>query len=800
MLHPRLSLATMTAAVICAVMTFEAPSALAQTSSAVVPGASRSYSIAAQPLGSALNEFARQANLQLLVKPSLVAAKTAPAVAGRMTAAQALDRLLQGSGLAADFAGGTVTIAPAPAAPATQADATLPTVSVTASSGDVQPPTEKTQSYTIQSTTAGSKIALSPKETPQSVSVLTRQEMDDFQLNSVNDALKHVTGVTVDQYESFATDYTSRGFNITNFQFDGVGTPLIYTSQYGDIDMALYDRVEVLRGADGLNAETGNPSATVNFIRKRPTYDFQASGNVSFGSWNTKRVDVDISGPLNKAGTVAGRLVAVHQDGDSYTDRLKPSKDIVYGIVEANLTPSTLATVGFSYEHNRQEGAGWGGLPFFDSTGKQLSYNIGASMAPVWAFFNTEEQRAFAEVSQQLGERWNWKTTVNYNDIYSYANIFYPYGTLEPDGSGVNSYTSWYQSSNRQLVLDTSVTGKLDLFGRTHDIVFGANFSRSEFTNPSAEGDGDGVPVSYADLLAGTYAKPSFGEATSHVHYLDVRRSLYASSRWTLTDRAHLLLGINYTQASSSGDSNGTGYNQQSVGTAPYIGLTYDLTRNITAYASYTKIFNPQYELNLGNQLLGPARGNNLEAGIKGAFLDNRLNVALSVFRVRQTNIATYGGVNLSTDQYYYNPESATSQGIEADIAGQITHDWNVSAGATILRVTGDNGQSAQLFVPRKSVHLTTTYRVPYFDHKLTIGSSIRWQSATSYVEEGVGTATQGAYADVDFMARFDVNKHFTITGTLNNALNKKHWATMEYDTGIYAARLNGSVNLTWRY
>ncbi|MDR5836285.1 TonB-dependent siderophore receptor [Caballeronia sp. LZ034LL] len=803
MLHPRLPLTAITAAVVLAVASFNASDARAQTPSAATAPASFDFAIPAQPLGGALNQLARTARVQMLVEPSLVANRIAPAVTGRMTVSQALGRVLDGSPLVADTEGSTVIIRhAAPAAPtqASSTDATLPAVSVTANADNVQPPTEKTGAYTIRSTTAGSRIALAPKETPQSVSVLTRAEMNDFQLNSVNDALRHVTGVTVEPYDSYATDFMSRGFHITNLQFDGVGTPLEYTSQYGDIDTALYDRIEVLRGADGLNAETGNPSATVNFVRKRPTYQFQASGNVSYGSWDTKRVDLDLSGPLNQAGTVAGRLVAVHQDGNSWTDRLQPSKDIVYGVVEANLTPGTLATVGFSYESNRLKGASWGGLPLLDAAGNQLSYGVGASMAPKWAYFNTQEQRAFAELSQQLGSRWTWKTTVNYNDIYNNAKFFYPYGALNADGSGVNSYTSSYVSSNHQLVLDSNVTGKIDLFGRTHDLVFGANFSRSQFSNPSAEGDGDGVPVAYADLLAGTYPEPSFGAATSHVNYLDVRRSLYASSRWSLTDRAHLLLGINYTQAASSGSSDGAGYNQQSVGSAPYIGLTYDLTRQITAYASFTKIFNPQTDLDVNNQLLGPARGRSVEAGIKGAFLDNRLNTSLTVYRIHQSNIATQAGFNPDTANYYYSAGDATSQGIEAEIAGKLTHDWNVSAGATILRVYDNTGQSTQLFVPRKSAHLSTTYRLPWLDHKLMLGSSVRWQSATRYVEEGVGTAYQGSYVELDLMARYDVNRHFTITGTLNNALNRKYWATTEYSYGTYGAPINGSVNLTWRY
>jgi outer membrane receptor for ferric coprogen and ferric-rhodotorulic acid len=250
----------------------------------------------------------------------------------------------------------------------------------------------------------------------------------------------------------------------------------------------LYDRVEVLRGADGLNAATGNPSATVNFIRKRPTYDFQASGDIAYGSWDTKRIDVDVSGPLNKAGTVAGRLVAVHEDGKYYIDRYKPSKDIVYGVVDANLTPTTLATLGFSYENNRSDGAQWGGLPLLDANGNQLSYGVGASMAPSWAYFNTQEERAFAELTQQLGQRWKWKTTAAFNDISSNAKIFYPNGALNPDGSGIESYTSWWKESNRQIVLDSNVSGKIDLFGRTHDLVFGASFSRSELSNPSGQG------------------------------------------------------------------------------------------------------------------------------------------------------------------------------------------------------------------------------------------------------------------------------------------------------------------------
>src|SRR5690606_32781951 len=111
-----------------------------------------------------------------------------------------------------------------------------------------------------------------------------------------------------------------RGFEVSNFQIDGVGLPFATGDQLGDIDTALFDRVEVLRGANGLMSSTGNPSATVNFVRKRPTAGFQASGGLTLGSWQQRRVDADVAGALNASGSVRGRLVLAAENKDSYLD------------------------------------------------------------------------------------------------------------------------------------------------------------------------------------------------------------------------------------------------------------------------------------------------------------------------------------------------------------------------------------------------------------------------------------------------------------------------------------------------
>jgi outer membrane receptor for ferric coprogen and ferric-rhodotorulic acid len=198
----------------------------------------------------------------------------------------------------------------------------LPSMQVE-SSGIDEVSSEETGEYKIQNSRGSTKLNLSVKNTPQSMTVLTRQALDDFGLDTLNDALEIMPAVSVERGETDRTYYTSRGFSITNFQVDGIAIPTAfdYPLIQGDIDTAVYDRLETLRGANGLLTGTGNPAATINYVRKRPTTEFQGSVKGSLGSWQKYRGEMDVSGSLNDAGTVRGRFVAAYEDKESYLDR-----------------------------------------------------------------------------------------------------------------------------------------------------------------------------------------------------------------------------------------------------------------------------------------------------------------------------------------------------------------------------------------------------------------------------------------------------------------------------------------------
>ena len=221
------------------------------------PGAAASsmqieIGIAAQPLAPALNDWARQTHVQLAVQQDAVAGKVGPAVSGRMNPRQALERLLAGSGLFGRFDGDLVTIERLPAGAAATSRSTLAEVTVT-DSAERSASTEGTGSYTTRAVTVG-KGEQALKDIPQSISVVTRQLMDEQRIGNVYEALASTTGITLAQSPQGGKYIYSRGFDLTTVQFDGV--PLnrgMYgrASNFG-AGMSIYDRAEVLRGAAGL--------------------------------------------------------------------------------------------------------------------------------------------------------------------------------------------------------------------------------------------------------------------------------------------------------------------------------------------------------------------------------------------------------------------------------------------------------------------------------------------------------------------------------------------------------------------
>lgn len=277
---------------------------VAQPVTAAPVSAQRSFDVPASDLQESLNIFAQQANISLPYDPALVSNKQAPALRGRFDVAQGLQRLLGGSGLTAtESAEGVWTLYPLTSG---GADGQLQLQATSVTGQVLGATTEGSHSYTTGETSTATRLALSLRETPQSVTVITRQQMTDQGLGSIAQVLGQTPGITVVHDDSERFNFYSRGFTLDNFQYDGVPTSdfTTNTNGLGMRDMAIYDRVEVVRGATGLMSGVGSPSGAVNLVRKRPTKEFQGYVAGSGGSWDRYRSELDLSGPLTENGAV----------------------------------------------------------------------------------------------------------------------------------------------------------------------------------------------------------------------------------------------------------------------------------------------------------------------------------------------------------------------------------------------------------------------------------------------------------------------------------------------------------------
>jgi outer membrane receptor for ferric coprogen and ferric-rhodotorulic acid len=751
--------------------------------------------VAAQPLAQALNDLARQARLELIVQPALVAGRSAPAVSGLLTPRQALDQLLAGSGLVAVIEGAAVTVQRAGAAPAS--GATLPQVRVTATA-ERSATTEQTGSYTTRQAGTATPLGLSLRETPQSVSVMTRQRIEDQGLTQLTDVAQQTPGLTVAMGGNAGSDSSpiyARGFTVETYMVDGVRLlDSGYTTRMQTNDMAMYDRVEVVRGASGLMNGMGTPGAAINLMRKRPTADFQGQAHVEAGSWNHRRAEVDVGGALNAARTVRARLVAALQDNDSYIDRLQEKKKVLYGIVEADLAPQTLLSAGASVQHHDATGHARGGLPAYYSDGTRTQWRRSDSAAPAWAYSDRHYSNAFAELQHAFNDDWKLRASASrswndYDEVVGYASGGNP---VRATGAGVTIWASRWQGKPVQDVGDLQLTGRFDALGRKHDVALGVQMSRTHHVSPAyTNWYHTGWSSAIDDIYTWDGTSPAAPPNPSVGTYGSDERlnSAYATLRFKASDALALLAGARvvdwsrYQPSLSYATGETTVTDRRETGqVVPYAGLVYDIDSHWSAYTSYTSIFKPQNSKLANGDYLDPQTGDSFELGVKGAFFNERLNVAAALYKARQDNLAVAIPDVFAPDgsQAYEAVSGTSTRGFEAEVSGELRPGWQLAAGFS-RNLTRDRTKARLLTnVPQNNFKLFTSYRIAGVGRGLTVGGGVRWQSRIYADNQGPAKVRfeQGGYALVDLMARYAVTDSVAVTANLSNAFDKWYYNT----------------------
>ena len=680
----------------------------------------------------------------------------------------------------------------------------LPTLKFTANQlGEI---TENSGVYTPGSIATATRLVLKPKETPQTISVITRQEMDDFNLNSIDDVMRHTPGVSVVTYDSERTEYYSRGFAIQNFQYDGI--PMHRDSAYSAgntlSDMAIYDRIEVLKGATGLLTGVGDPGATINLIRKKPTKDFQGNVSLGLGTWNNYRGQIDLSGPLNETGSIRARGVAAYQDKESQLDRYERKTPVFYGILEADLTDNTLLTVGADYQDNKPKGSTWGGIPIYNSAGQFNKMPRGFNNGANWSNWEQYTRTIFSTLEHKFDNDWVAKIQLNHQ-INGYDAQLGAAAGGHPNpatGTGVSMWAGNYIGETKSDAADIYATGPFQLFGREHELVVGASISESTWKN-----NGYGTPTDYKTSVDqyyqwnGNVAEPDWQRGSHWSNNETTKQNgFYLTSRLNLHDDLKVILGgriANYKSEET----------KESGIFIPYVGAVYDLNDQYSVYASYSTIFKPQSAQDPNGKTLDPLEGENYEAGIKGEFFDGRLNASLAYYQLKQDNFAKEipnvltpsGGVASEALQ------GVKTKGAELEVTGEILPGWNLHAGFN-HKISKQDGIKQSTLTPENEFSLYTSYKLNQWVDGLTIGGGARWQDKTW------GDVTNPLYKDpvkhvvsdywlFDAMANYEVNDQLSVSFNVNNLLDEKYYTIFSwYSTYTWGEGRNYNLGLKYKF
>ncbi|CAM3579913.1 Ferric-pseudobactin 358 receptor [Pseudomonas reidholzensis] len=779
--------------------------ALSMAVAAQVQAQEWTLDIPAQSLNSALQALAKQTDTQLLYSPEDIGGLRSTAVKGRHDLQSSLRVLLQGTGLRYQIDGNTVTVTGAAAG-----DGQVELSATNVNSVGLGATTEGTGSYTTGSTNTATKMNLSIRETPQSVSVITRQRMDDQQLNSVTDVLNQTPGITMSQDGGLRYNIYSRGSAINTYQLDGVTTTQENQTRNMPstlLDMTLYDRVEVVRGATGLMTGAGEPGGVVNLIRKRPTREFQSHIQGSVGSWDFYRSEADVSGPLNDDGSVRGRLVAAKQKNGSFRDWYKQDKDILYGVLEADLSDSTLVRFGVDYQ--KFKGTGSPGVPLLFTNGKQTDFSRSTSSGARWMYDELETTNYFMAAEHKFANDWQLKLAANYMDS-DRENYNGSYQTSsgrawineETGAARMLRYNAVAEQTQRGL--DLTLQGPFSLFGRTHEFITGFNYQ--DYKNDHTGYDIGVTSVNFYEWDNYLPRPTETGEIGEIFNIKSRQRGSYAAFKFNIMDDLNVIVGArtsdydyNYYYAPQYTSMHERGE------VTPYAGITYDLTPEQSVYASYTDIFKPQSQRNRSGAILEPVVGSNYEVGWKGEFYGGRLNANTALFLIKRDNLAVQDGdaiVDGTLDESAYKAAKGTeTKGIDMEISGEVLPGWQVQAGYSHARTEDADGVRQLTQLSMDTFRFWNTYRLPGDWNKLTVGGGVSWNSSTSlYFSSLNARATQDDYSVASVMARYQVTDKLAATLNLNNIFDEKYYSGIGGSVGHYGDPRNATMNLRYDF
>jgi outer membrane receptor for ferric coprogen and ferric-rhodotorulic acid len=796
-----------------------------------------------QPLSQALQEFGRQSGVQIIFFSQLTEGLQAPPLDGQYTLVEALDTLLKGTNLIFRVINTTmIEIRPATATNSLNQSAPnsrrVPGAAALNEREGRSGLDTGLDELVVNGTAEGlvaTRTQTPLREIPQTISMISPEQMRQENDIEVADALTNAVGITVVQTSSLSNQFFSRGFQITTFHLDGGAAQNAFnnTALFGTPDLGEFDHIEVLRGADALFGGMGNPGATISMVRKRPHDTNEVTFSASAGSWNNYRVEGDVTGPIG-IGELRGRLDSVYGHRDYFYNTASLETKKIFGVLEYDLTPHALLTVGGSYEWRNaipfEEG-----LPSYEG-GRDAHLPRYTALAFNWSRYNTQTREIYIQFQQKWGSV--WKAKINATSLKQAAE----FGAgafsspIDPITKGlpILPAAAFTTRPNTQdpFAVDATLTGMFDWFGRRVEVAIGGDYTHFNGRQAIDIIEEFGSPVS--DVF--TYNPAAYPTAPVPSPFLPASSSLltshesgvFASSRVHLSDTWSVVGGARVSNNFSSNAVSINVFGLTATNTivvkdngkvTPYAGLLYEFNPHYSLYASYADIYSSnQGARRVDGTLLPPADGVDVEVGIKGAWRDGALNGSMVLYDIDQSGLAkddvNASAIDRARPGCCQLPDGRNkSKGFDAEISGALAASWLIGAGYNWNVNHGASGGALSTSTPRHLLKLWTSVQLP---GRWAVGGSLQAQSrsftAGYYCPQSsvIGICgslapfqeVQESYAFANLRADYQLSSHWRAALSINNVFDRSYYQTVGTPSGgtWYGAPRNLLLRVDARY
>ena len=700
----------------------------------------------------------------------------------------------------------------------------LADVTVTANRRSLR--SDSSNSYTVSAMRSTTGLVLSPKEIPQSVSVITKKQLEDQGVTSLEGALQNATGINVFK-SGGRTHFMSRGYFIEQLEEDGIATQIGSPGEFGlggpsgdptsVTDIAMYDRIEVVRGAAGLTQANNEPGGTINAVRKKPTSKRQLSADLTVNTWGKVGGTFDASGALSPEHGLRGRFVGSVGSNKTFKDQSGGRDILLYGVMDKDIGDNGKLSWGASYL-NQTKTPDSDGLPMRED-GKEWkrSRYLGAD----WNEERLKKYNLFAEFEYYFNDNWklnsklDWRKNTGLKEFYTLGGTGNGIGA---DGLAKAYSFDRYDTGSRQFTFQNNLTGRIFAFGQGHDLFFMHSYSnekvdsRNRWFDDSSTYNADafnGNEKAKPDWDANT-AKSRGGNGSYRTHAFGL------GARINPTDKLHVIVGGRYTnwhrdyywdrnlKDGAAGSHDALKRNRF----IPYAGITYDITPKQSVYAAYTSIFKQTMNRDQNENLLPPIMGRNYEIGWKGEWNEGRLNTSVALYRTDKDN--NNQRVNARPHAYWV-PLNQSSRGLDAEISGSLTDRWQVYAGYTFNRSTNRNsiagnvasrqqGYNFSSHTPKHMFRLYTSYVLPVDEGRWTVGLGVKSSSKTA---NSSGTLKQGGYTVWNTNVQYRPSKNLQLGLAVNNLTDKRYYENQysrSANSGnFYGEPRNAVFSLKWK-